>query len=489
MKKLKWMKIIMLFAVLLAGSAVYGQYSLKFKIAGYGDSTLYMIRYNGEKLYYADTAQADKTGVVSFDPTYATKPGMYMVMTKMQKRFEILLNNEDVYLELDLNDPANTMNVKKSVENKLFYNYIKVIGDKRMERDVLDKQKDAATDEEALASINSKIKKLDEDVLAFQKKFVSENADRLAGKIIKMSMEIEVPEPPKDENGNITDSLFQRNYYIEHYWDNYDLTDDAIVRMPAYQQRLEQLYENILIKHPDSLMAYTDKLMSKINEGTEVFKFTVVHLTTKYQQSNIMCMDAVFVDLVLKYYKTGKSFWMNESKNKEIVDRAEAIAPNLCGLHPHNLALMDTAGNWPRIFSLDEKFVVLIFWSPDCGHCKKEMPKVYEKYQAWKKEGLDVEVYAVSKAGDDEWREFIGKKKWDWINTAVPPEVFDRQTYVDSVVRAGLTDLKSLNYHATFDVYKTPTMYIIDDNKKIVGKNLDSEGLDKLLRKLAGKEG
>src|SRR5690606_38404668 len=293
---------------------------------------------------------------------------------------------EDVHLELDINDVVNSLNVKKSVENKLFYSYVKFIGDKRMERELLDKQRQSATDEEAKAAVNAKIKRLDEDVLAFQRKFVTENADKLAGKIIKMSMEIEVPEPPKDENGVVIDSMFQRNYYIAHYWDNYDLTDDAIIRMPAYQTRLEQLYENVLIKHPDSLIAYTDKLMSKIKEGTEVFKFTVVHLTTKYQQSNIMCMDAVFVDLVLKYYKTGKSFWMNESKNKEIVDRAEAIAPNLCGLHPHNLALMDTAGNWPRLYSIDKKFVVLIFWSPDCGHCKKEMPKVYEKYQEWKNE-------------------------------------------------------------------------------------------------------
>src|SRR5690606_34744292 len=144
--------------------------------------------------------QADKTGLVSFDPTYATKPGMYMIMTKSQKRFEVILNNEDVHLELDINDVVNSLNVKKSVENKLFYSYVKFIGDKRMERELLDKQRQSATDEEAKAAVNAKIKRLDEDVLAFQRKFVTENADKLAGKIIKMSMEIEVPEPPKDEN-------------------------------------------------------------------------------------------------------------------------------------------------------------------------------------------------------------------------------------------------------------------------------------------------
>ena len=34
--------------------------------------------------------------------------------------------------------------------------------------------------------------------------------------------------------------------------------------------------------------------------------------------------------------------------------------------------------------SLKAKYVILIFWSPDCGHCKTEVPllyKVFEKYK------------------------------------------------------------------------------------------------------------
>ena len=487
MKKLVRLSFLLLIAV--TSSAAYGQNSIQVKIADHADSTLYLIRYYGEKLYYADTAQADKNGVASFDAAYTEKPGMYMIMNKAQQRFEILLNNEDVSIETDIKDPVKSMKIKSSEENKLFYGYIRYIGDQRKLRDELDNQKKASKDDKEIKSIENQIKKIDEDVLAYQKKFVADNGQTLAGKVVNMSLEIEVPEPPKDENGNITDSLFQRRYYIEHYWDNYDLKDEAIIRMPTFQNRLETLYENVLLKHPDSLIAYTDKLMAKIDEGTEVFKFAVVHLTSKYQQSKIMCMDAVFVDMVLKYYKTGKSFWMSETRNNEIVERAETMAPNVCGLPAHNIALRDSADNWPRLYAMDSKLSVLIFWSPDCGHCKKDMPAYYKKYADWKASGLDVEVYTVSKYDDEDWLNFIRENEWSWISTAVPSAVYERQTYVDSVVHAGFTDVKSLNYHRTFDVEKTPTVYIFDENKKIIGKNLDAEGLDKLIRKLAGEEG
>ncbi len=479
------MKQVLFACVLMLSGVISAQHKLEFKVVGAEDSTMKLIRYYGDKLFYADTAVADASGKVAFDGSWADKPGMYAVMGPGQKWFEVILNKEDVYIETALDNFVGKMDVKKSKENSLFYNYIKWIGGKRKSSESLINQRKNESDDKKKEAINERLRAIDAAVTDYQKDFIEKNKGTLVAEIVNMSMEIKVPEPPKDKNGVILDSSFQRNYYISHYWDNFNLHNDAITRMSGFHKRLDKLYENILLKNADSLIQYTDRLMSMIEEGSEVYKYVVVHITSKYQQSKIMCLDAVFVDMVLKHYKTGKAFWMSEKKNKEIVERAEAMAPNVCGKTPHNIALQNVDKEWPRLFSHKNEYLILMFWSPDCGHCKKEIPKLVEAYNGWKKDGIDVEIYAVSSINGKEWTDYIAKEKMEWVNTAVPKEVYEDQSFVNKVVQSGKSDLPSLNYHETFDVYKTPTIYLMDKSRKIVGKNLETTGLDDIIRKLS----
>ena len=47
-----------------------------------------------------------------------------------------------------------------------------------------------------------------------------------------------------------------------------------------------------------------------------------------------------------------------------------------------------------------------------------------------------------------------------------------------------VTDLKSLNFRKTYDIFSTPQIYLLDKNKKIIGKKLDALTLGKLLEQL-----
>ena len=52
----------------LVASFSFGQ-KLKFKVANQKDTTVYLVKYFGQKLYYADTAEM-KGGYVEFDELY-----------------------------------------------------------------------------------------------------------------------------------------------------------------------------------------------------------------------------------------------------------------------------------------------------------------------------------------------------------------------------------------------------------------------------------
>lgn len=483
------MKHLLTFCIVLISTlfASAQDYQFDLKIKGMEKDTVFLVRYYGAKMYIADTAVADGSGSLSFDDKYIREGGMFAVMQSDKKGyFEILLNNEDVQIETQKGDYVGSMKVNKSKENKVFYDYIDFLNNQQKQARPLQTQLQQAKDDKRKESLQKELNKVNEAVKKEQQRIINKNEYLLVADVINMTIDVQVPDPPKDEEGNVIDKNFQRNYYVTHYWDNTNLRNDMLVRTKGLEEKLKYFFDKIVPQQQDSIIKEAHKLIAKTEEGSEMFKFLVVFATSHYQESKIMCLDAVFVEMVLKYYKTGKAFWMTKDKNKEIVERAEAMKPITCLEVAHNISLPDTSMNWTKISDLESKYTILVFWDPDCGHCKKEMPKMVEKYPAWK--AMGAEVYAVSSKNNKEWKKFIRDKNFPFINVAVPKQVYEDQSFVNEIVRSGKSDLKSLNYHDTFDIFKTPTVFILDENRMIIGKNLESKGITDMLERLSEKD-
>jgi len=115
----------------------------------------------------------------------------------------------------------------------------------------------------------------------------------------------------------------------------------------------------------------------------------------------------------------------------------------------------------------------VIFWDPTCGHCKTEVPQLDSIYRAsWKANGI--RIYAVLNDNErkKEWIEFINEHKIrDWVNVYETPE---REKQV--------SDNKEPSYRQLFDVTQTPTILLLDKEKRIVCKKLGLEQLNDFLK-------
>ena len=47
-----------------------------------------------------------------------------------------------------------------------------------------------------------------------------------------------------------------------------------------------------------------------------------------------------------------------------------------------------------------------------------------------------------------------------------------------------VTDLKSLNFRKTYDIFSTPQVYLVNQNKEIIGKQLDALTVAKMMEHL-----
>ena len=309
------MKTLLILLLVLASSITFGQ-EIKFKIKNQKDTTVNLVRYVGKGLYYADTAEV-KNGIVKFDGA-KQKAGMLALFLPGQKMLEFLYNDEVVSIEVDKDDIKGTTVIKVSEENKIFTAYIAYLASERVKLNKwVEERKLEKVDSEKYNAFTSKIENASLNVEKYQLELIKNNPEKLVSKIVKMSMDIKIPEAPVNELGVITDSNFRFNYYREHFFDNIDLKDDRLVRTSIYHNKLSSYFsKNMMIQHWDTVIKYAFKLCDQFEKGSEMYQYNVQWITSEYEKSKIMGMDKVFVMMGERYYcgnnpdGSPKSWWM-----------------------------------------------------------------------------------------------------------------------------------------------------------------------------------
>lgn len=488
------MKRILILTFLALTTVGFSQ-KIKLKVAGQKDTTVFLIKYYGKNLLYADTAEM-KNGIVEFNGA-KQKPGIVGLLLPGQKYFEFIYNNEEVQLETQGPDFVNNMKVKKSAENMVFMDYIKFINSERQKANQLTSKREAFKKGDAdYKAISAEIDSISKKVVAYQNNLITTNSTKFVAKVVKMSMDVKIPEAPRKADGTLIDSNFAYHYFRDHYFDNIDLTDDRLVNTSVFHNKLDYFFsQNMLLQHPDTIVKYAYLFCDRLNQKSEMFKYAVIHITSTFEKSKIMGMDKVFVKMGERYYcsknSEGKSpaYWMAEDKLKDLCEKVTTNKVLVQGVVPPNISLRDTTDvNWKDFYSIKADYTILYFWESDCGHCKKSTPKLQKLY-AEKLKARNVEIFAVSKAIDDDfekWKKFIRDHKLTFINVALTNSLFraaqeDARQFIPKY-----TTLQALNYSETYDVTSTPRVFILDKDKKIIGKGLSVAQLEDFMDRIQG---
>lgn len=490
------MKSILILAITFVSFMSFGQ-KMKFKVSNQKDTTVFLVKYFGKGLYYADTAEI-KAGYVEFDGKNQ-KPGIFGVLFPGQKYFEFIYNSEEVNMETSAPDFVGNMKVKKSEENRIFMDYIKFIGPKKTEATIItdERAKLKATDP-GYKELTAKIDAINKEVIDYQNNLILVHKALLVSKIVKMSMDVIIPEAPLDAKGNIIDSNYRFNYYRNHYWDNIDLNDDRLVNTPVFHSKMEYYFgKNMLIQHWDTIIKYSFKFCDQLNPKSKTFEYVVSWITSTYGKSNIMGMDKVYIYMADRYYCSknaeGKSpaFWMTPEKLEDLCEKIPVQMNLVLGAKPPNVILRDTTDvNWRDFYSLKSEYTILYFWDPECGHCKKTTPKLEVLYKQ-KFKDRNIEIFSVGKAvGEDfqKWKDFVRTNDLTFINVGVTDALFkaameDARQFVPKY-----TTIESLNYQTTYDIFSTPRVFVLDKDKNIIAKSISISQLEDLMDRLQGKQ-
>lgn len=475
-------KLLACLAILSLGYGAYAQkggstkdgYTINLKMTDMKDTLVYLAHYYGKPLptiYKADSARLDKNGMAKFTSKEKIAGGIYMfLLNDKQTYFEFLLNNgDDIAISGALKDVPTGLKYKNSPENDKFLEYVKFLKDFGEEQQTLQKELATAKTKADTSKIYEKMKVSGQKLTDFRRNYAKQNPSTLLASIFNALEQPQVPEGKHYLPGGAEDSMFAYNYYKAHYWDKFNFQDDRLVYTPLYDSRLDEYMNKVVMQTEDSVEKESDMLLAKARGTKEMFKYTLWWLTRNAETSKIMGMDAVFVYLVENYYMKGDATWLDNESLQKYVERAHKIAPNVIGNLAPEIKLPDINGKMHSLSDVKAKYTLLLFWSPECGHCLEEVPKLDSVYEAVLK-NKGVKVYAVRTEGEEKkWQEVIKDKKIeDWIHVYDPEH-------------------KS-NFRADYDIYSTPVIYLLDERKIIRGKRIDHTNIASLIEMLEKME-
>jgi thiol-disulfide isomerase/thioredoxin len=462
-------------------------YTIKGTIRGLKDTTIYLANYYGNKLYYNDTTRVNNKGQFEFVGKPFNECGKYALVMPGPVYFDFIVADEQIEIEADPSPNVDNIVVKKSENNKVFFEYIKYINAKRKLREPLDLcLNDSTKTEEQKKPCLDELKAMNEEVIANQKKMIEANPNLLVCKLIKMTMDITVPEAPSNMSDD-EKKKFSYYYYRSHYWDNVDLKDPRMVRDQSFHKLIEKYVTTTLPQIADTMTMEAKKLIDRVAGNPDLFKYIVHQFTYNFEASKIMCMDEGFVYMVDNYYAKGLCDWMKPEKLAEMKESANEKRHCLCGEIPYDIILPDSSGVWTSMKGLKADYTLVVIWEATCGHCKKEVPKINDLYKKWKSKGL--EVYGVHNNLEiDKWKKFLVDNKIEFTSVSRTPEIMKNEVAQKLIFQDKVTTLESLNFHQHWDVNSTPKVYLMDKDDKIIAKSLSAEQLDELLQKITNGE-
>jgi len=480
------MRLWISFLVVLGTSAAFAQnkpgYELKFKITGLKDTTVYLGYYYAESTYVRDTARVNVRGEFVFDNKQTLPQGIYFIVLDKNRLFDFTIgSNQHFAMETTTTDYVKNMVVKNDVDNKLFFENMHFNMDRNKEAEPFIKilQDTTLKDEAKKKEARDGFSKINDNVTAYQNNLIAANPKTMTARLLKSTKRIDIPEPPKKADGTI-DSTFQLRYYRKHFFDNFDIGDDALIRLPQpiYSQKINEYLDKLYPPQVDTLKKAIEPLIARVKSNQETYKYLVWTLMLKYQAPEFMGLDEMYVYLYDKYFASGEmDFWVNDRLKKNLKDHADRLRKSLIGITAPNLIMQDAALQPRALHNIKNKYTIVYFFDPECGHCKTETPKLVSFYTK-NKAKFDVEVFAVSAdTSMQKMRDYIKTMNMKWITVNGP------RTYVGS-------------YHDLYDAMTTPTIYILDEKKKIIGKKLPVDRLEdfftnyeKFMKKQGAQEG
>lgn len=424
--------------------------NISVQLEGVNLKEIYLGYHLADQKFVEDTLEVDEKGIVKIEDEGPLVPGLYFLYAPDIFYQELVINEPSFSLTADGKGYEN-FQVEGSRENEFFRSFqLGMIGFQRSRLSLSDSlNKVSGADSLALLD---QIRQVNREAEDFRASLVAEQPDLMISKMVRLMSSVETKDF-SDVSDERERKVLAYQHYRRTFKDRLDFEEKGLLRTPVFKSNVFKYITEVIPQLSDTIISEIDEIFLTIGEDPIAFRYWLVLFTNHYQNAKIMGQDAVFVHLLKEYYVSGRADWISEESLQKMREEIAFTEPNLIGRVAPDLALLDTTLNpvYP-LQSLLEEYIVLFFYDPDCGHCKKKTPVLKEAYYDLKDLGAEV-VAVCTISNTDRWKQYINENELEWVNLADP--------YTQS------------RFKVDYDVRSVPRLYILNKERKIIAKRLD----------------
>lgn len=435
-KKLFLSPFIFFFSVLSFSNAATKQaYSITVELGNAtGIDKIYLQAYYGKTLTALDSLSFSSNKANTFTGSNALQPGMYCLTLTNKPLVNFFISdsiNQKFTIALDLCNSTQSLSFANSPENQALINYLRFLGEQQHIPN-------------AQATIMQKGSEL-----------IQQFPNSMLALFIQTLRE---PVIPATNHSSEKTQEYVFNYYIDHYFDNIDFSDQRLLNTPLLEQKLETFFKQLVAPQANSAIEKINFVVAKAIENDEVYNWTVRYLYKLYREAPIPENTRVYNFIGENYIVTAPNRWADTAFVEKVKTRVAKSKLNPIGERVTNLILKTADGKTQELYKIKANYTILFFYNPTCEACQPVSEALAKKYAEFKSKG--VEVFAVYMDNQkEEWQNYIAAKNLNWINVYNP---------------SGSADIEEKH-----DLYALPMIYLLDKDHRTIAKDITASQLEK----------
>lgn len=446
--------LVLLFSVLAAVAQTGTE--IRVHVRGLETDNVYLGYYRGDQTLIQDSA-AVENGTFVFTSDTLLPAGMYLVVLPPEMvYFDLFLDQDQTFsVQTDIEDLTGSLEVQGSDLNRIFYNDMRFLQEQNQLSASLQASIDSTMEESQVAEIQQNIRASQEAVSSHREEILAKHPDLLYSRFLEAVRGPIIPDTPEGE-----DEYWAFFWFRAHYFDHLDLSDPAMLRTPIAQAKVMEYLDKYTVQDSDSIIEAVEVIIDNASGNEETYQYYLSTVFNKYLESKLLTSEAVMIHLAQKYYLTGKAPWADPDYIEKLREFIRPKVGTLVGDVGKDFEILDLNDKPVKLYDVEAEWIVLYFWSYDCGTCKTVTPKLVEMMPSFLGDG--VQLVSVCTNGDREiWKEKVAEYGIPGIALADPA--------------------RTSGFDIRYNVDRTPMIYVLDKDHVIQYKQISIEDLGAVL--------
>lgn len=427
---------------------------IKIQVSGLNGGIATLVGVFTDQNYKADSVAIDPTGQMVFKRDSAYFPGLYYLVLPQNRTLQLLLDLDQTFtMKTSMNNPFMDMQVEGSVDNQLLYDAMRFEESQRtLFQAVSQKMAGLKPGDPNYLSVKAEQDKLLGERINYLNKLFADNPNTLFTSFKRAGQNPDLRDCYKPDGA--LDTARYTYMYRTRFWNGVDFNDERLLYTPVVSKMLTRYITELTPQVPDSIVKYSIMLVDKAEGKPEFFKYLANWIVLNYdpKKSTLMDPQAVFVNMIERYFTYDKAFWSDSVEVYGLQQRAYEMSASLTGKKAPDVQAKDVTGAMRSIYEMKAPYIVVYMWNPDCEHCAEQTPTLVKMYKNWKAQG-NIDVFGIAVNTEDaKYKSTVQKYGMQWVN------VFDPTN-------------KSI--YGKYYVDNTPEVYVLNPDRTIIGKNLN----------------